>query len=129
MLPSSPYIRPITEFILIAKKDGKRVINGKSDITKEEFLISTTSSWFIPSKSDPSHPAVFPPELPERIIKLYTTVGENVLDPFMGVGNTMLACLKTKRNFFGSEISPNYVSKALEKLNEYYKKSMVKSII
>ena len=37
----------------------------------------------------------------------------------MGVGNTMLACLKTKRNFFGSEISPNYISKALEKLNEF----------
>jgi DNA modification methylase len=102
----------------LPKKDGKRTLKNKSDITKEEFLTATVSSWFIPSKSDPSHPAVFPPELPERIIKLYTTVGENVLDPFMGVGNTMLACLKTKRNFFGSEISPNYISKALEKLDE-----------
>jgi len=119
MSPTSPYIRPITEFILIAKKDGKRTLKNKSDITKEEFLTATVSSWFIPSKSDPLHPAVFPPELPERIIKLYTTVGENVLDPFMGVGNTMLVCLKTKRNFFGSEISPNYISKALEKLDEF----------
>jgi site-specific DNA-methyltransferase (adenine-specific) len=116
MLPVSPYARPISEFILIAKKEGKRVVKNKSDITKEEFLTATTSAWLMPSKSDSSHPAVFPPELPERLIKLYTAVGESVLDPFMGVGNTMLACLKTGRNFFGSEISPNYVSKALEKI-------------
>ena len=119
MSPASPYARPISKFILVAKKNGKRVVKSESDITKEEFLTATTSAWFIPSKSDTSHPAVFPPELPERLIKLYTAVGENVLDPFMGVGNTMLACLKTKRNFFGSEISPNYISRALEKLNEF----------
>ena len=119
MSPTSPYARPISEFVLIAKKDGKRILKNKSDITKEEFLTATMSNWFIPSKSDSSHPAVFPPELPERIIKLYTAVGENVIDPFMGVGNTMVACLKTKRNFFGSEISSNYISKALEKLNEF----------
>ncbi|MBX0312944.1 MAG: site-specific DNA-methyltransferase [Sulfurihydrogenibium sp.] len=117
MSPSAPYIRPITEFILVAKKEGKRIVKNKSDITKQEFLTATTSAWFIPSKSDPLHPAVFPPELPERLIKLYTAVGENVLDPFMGVGNTVLACLKTKRNFFGCDISMNYINNTLRKLN------------
>ncbi len=117
MSPTSPYARPISEFILIAKKEGKRILKNKSDITKQEFLTATTSAWFMPSKSDSSHPAIFPPELPERLIKLYTAVGENVLDPFMGIGNTMLACLKTERNFFGCDISINYVNKALEKLN------------
>ncbi|MBX0313220.1 MAG: site-specific DNA-methyltransferase [Sulfurihydrogenibium sp.] len=119
MSPSAPYVRPISEFVLIAKKEGRRVIKSKGDMTKEEFLTATTSTWFIPSKSDSSHPAVFPPELPERLIKLYTAVEENVLDPFMGVGNTMLACLRTRRNFFGSEISPNYVARALEKLDRF----------
>jgi site-specific DNA-methyltransferase (adenine-specific) len=119
MSPTSPYARPISEFVLIAKKEGKRIVKSKSDITKQEFLTATTSAWFIPSKSDPLHPAIFPPELPERLIKLYTAKGENVLDPFMGIGNTMIACLRTKRNFFGSEISLNYVNKALERLNEF----------
>jgi DNA methylase. len=81
MSPTAPYIRPISEFILVAKKEGKRVIENKSDITKQEFLTATTSAWFIPSKSDPLHPAVFPPELAERLIKLYTAIEENVLDP------------------------------------------------
>jgi site-specific DNA-methyltransferase (adenine-specific) len=118
MFPSAPYIRPISEFILVAKKEGKRVIENKSDITKQEFLTATTSAWFIPSKSDPLHPAVFPPELAERLIKLYTAIEENVLDPFMGVGNTMTVCLKTKRNFFGCDISTNYINKALERIKD-----------
>jgi site-specific DNA-methyltransferase (adenine-specific) len=117
MSPVSPYTRPICEFVLVARREGKRVVKNRVDITREEFLVATTSAWFIPSKSDSFHPAVFPVGLPERLIKLYTAVGENVLDPFMGVGNTMLACLKTGRNFFGSEISSNYVARALEKLD------------
>jgi DNA modification methylase len=78
--------------------------------------------WFIPYKTIQEarpHPTVFPQQLPESCIKLH---GYNektvVLDPFMGVGTTALACLKLGVMFLGFEIDLSYVEIANEKLSQ-----------
>lgn len=60
-----------------------------------------------------NHPATFPFELVERIIKLFSITNDTVLDPFMGTGTTALSCLKLNRSFVGYEINKNYLDKSL----------------
>lgn len=63
----------------------------KSKLTKEEWREYTKTVWHIANTSDPDHPAVFPIEIPRRLIKLFSFHGESVLDPFGGTGTTALA--------------------------------------
>lgn len=73
-------------------------IKEKSLVTKEEWREWTKTVWHIANTSDPDHPAVFPPEIPHRLIRMFSWVGETVLDPFGGVGNTAHAALRVGRN-------------------------------
>mgnify|MGYP001114702931 CR=1 FL=1 len=63
------------------------------------------------------HPAPFPEEIPARIIKLSTFVGDLVLDPFIGSGTTAVVAKKLGRNFIGIDINPKYCEIANERLN------------
>ena len=78
--------------------------------------------WFIPYKTiqeSRPHPTVFPEQLPELCIKLHGFDEQTiVLDPFMGIGTTALACLKLGIRFLGFEIDPSYVEIANEKLSQ-----------
>jgi site-specific DNA-methyltransferase (adenine-specific) len=78
--------------------------------------------WFIPYKTiqeSRPHPTVFPERLPELCIKLHGFNEQTiVLDPFMGIGTTALACLKFGVKFLGFEIDPSYVEIANEKLSQ-----------
>jgi len=67
--------------------------------------------WDIPPESARrvSHPAPFPVELPERLIRLYTYAGDLVLDPFMGSGSTLVAAARLDRRFVGYDLDPSYV--------------------
>ncbi len=73
-------------------------IKQKSIVSKEEWREWTKTVWHIANTTDPDHPAVFPVEIPRRLIKLFSFVGETVLDPFAGVGNTAHAALQLGRN-------------------------------
>jgi DNA modification methylase len=73
-------------------------IKAKSIVSKEEWREWTKTVWHIANTTDPDHPAVFPIEIPRRLIKLFSFVGETVLDPFAGVGNTAHAALELGRN-------------------------------
>ena len=67
------------------------------------------------------HPAPFPEELPNRLIKLFSFTNDIVLDPFMGSGTTAIASIKNNRNFVGYEINEEYINLAnnrIEKLKE-----------
>ena len=64
------------------------------------------------------HPAPFPLELPKRCIKLFSYVGDTILDPFMGSGTTAIACLKTNRNYIGYEINPEFHGIIKERIYE-----------
>jgi site-specific DNA-methyltransferase (adenine-specific) len=70
----------------------------KSKLTKEEWREYTKTVWQIANVSDAQHPAVFPAEIPHRLIKLFSFHGETVLDPFAGTGTTALAALRLGRN-------------------------------
>lgn len=62
------------------------------------------------------HPAPYPVELAERLIRLFSFAGDTVLDPFVGTGTTCIAAMNTGRNSIGVEVDGGYVSLARERL-------------
>lgn len=118
---SNPILRDVHEYILIFSKGNyKRERNKeekelrKDNITKEEFIEWTKSVWTMNTESAKriGHPAPFPEELPNRLIKLFSFTNDIVLDPFMGSGTTAIAAIKNKRNFVGYEINKEYINLA-----------------
>lgn len=82
----------------------------KSRLTKEEWREYTKTVWQIANVSHAEHPAVFPIEIPTRLIKLFSFWGETVLDPFAGVGTTARAALSLGRSAVCVEQNPRYLS-------------------
>lgn len=73
---------------------------------------------FAVSQNKTNHPAVFPLELPLKHILSWTNENDIVLDPFMGSGTTMIACVKTNRHYIGFDISKEYYDIANERIEE-----------
>ncbi len=69
-------------------------------------------------KSRVGHPAPFPIELPKRCIKLFSYVGDTVLDPFLGSGTTLIACHLHNRKGIGVDIDPTYFNLAINRLTK-----------
>lgn len=86
-----------------------------SKLSKDEWREYTMTVWQIANVSDPDHPAVFPIEIPRRLIKLFSFVGEPVLDPFAGTGTTALAALELGRKAICIEQNPAYVDIIIER--------------
>ena len=109
------------EFILIFKKQGKAPVPGTvqknaSAMTKEEWNTYFSSHWTFGGAKQDGHIAVFPEELPHRLIKMFSFIGETVFDPFMGSGTTALAALNLGRNSIGYEINPDFKPYYMEKV-------------
>jgi site-specific DNA-methyltransferase (adenine-specific) len=85
-------------------------IKEKSKLTKEEWKEFTKTVWHIANVSNAEHPAVFPEEIPLRLIKLFTFWGETVLDPFAGSGTTAFTALKYGRRAVCVDQNPQYVN-------------------
>jgi len=118
---TNPTLRDTHEYIMIFSKDTfKRTeLKGRrSTISKEEFLEWTKSVWSFSAESATrvGHPAPFPVELPQRLIKLYTFEREVILDPFIGSGTTAIACLRTDRHFIGYDVEKQYVDTANKRI-------------
>lgn len=118
---SNPILRDVHEYILIFSKgsykrerDKEEKELRKDNITKEEFIEWTKSVWTMNTESAKriGHPAPFPEELPNRLIKLFSFTNDIVLDPFMGSGTTAIAAIKNNRNFVGYEINKEYINLA-----------------
>jgi modification methylase len=120
---ANPVLRDIHEYILVFSKNSfSHARKGKdSTIAKEEFLEWTKSVWTFPAVSAKKigHPAPFPEELPNRLIKLYSFKQDVILDPFLGSGTTSLAAVKNKRNYFGYDTNKDYVKLADKRIAEY----------
>lgn len=117
----SPRLRDVHEYLLVfVKEDFGRPDRGVSDIGRDEFLSSTLSVWEVAPESarKVGHPAPFPVELAERVIRLYSYVGDVVLDPFNGSGTTCVAAVRTGRHYVGYDIEPTYCDLAEERLRE-----------
>jgi len=112
------------EYILMFRKPGgyRHPTQRQRDLSlidKRDF-----SAWFqqvwedVPGNNDRAHPATFPREIARRLIQMYSFVGDTVLDPFWGVGNTTLAAYETNRSSVGIEIEPSYIETAKTRFPE-----------
>jgi DNA modification methylase len=122
----SPRLRDIHEYILVfAKETYSRPDKGESDISRDEFMEATLSVWEIPPESARriGHPAPFPVELAERVIRLYSYKNDVVLDPFNGAGATCVAAKALGRHYVGFDISAEYCQMAEERLDQTSKKA------
>lgn len=129
--PANPVLRDLTERIVIASKgrfDRAEEARARAaarppsadSISPDEFMEATTDVWEILPESARrvGHPAPFPVELPERLIGLYTYPGDLVLDPFMGVGSTAVAAVRTGRHYVGFDTNASYVAAAKQRIAE-----------
>lgn len=103
------------EFIHIFKKPGpsKKVskeIKEASKLSKEEWKDYFAGHWHFGGARQIGHEAMFPDELPKRLIKMFTFIGDTVLDPFLGSGTTVKVALELNRNGVGYEINKNFLS-------------------
>ncbi len=110
------------EFILLFKKLGdapKPTLEQKqkSELTKEEWNKYFSGHWNFGGVRQDEHMAMFPEELPLRLIKMFSFYGETVCDPFLGSGTTSLAAMHVDRNSIGYEINPDYIKLIKNKLS------------
>jgi len=111
--PSSPYIKTGYEYINVYCKGSLKKGGRKEDIdiTEEEFKRWTDGLWVVAPETRMKrygHPAMFPEEIPRRLMKLFTYRSDIILDPFCGVGTTCLVAKKLGRRYIGIDISEKY---------------------
>ena len=111
------------EFILIFKKPGssKKVlteIKENSKLTKEEWKQYFSGHWYFKGARQIEHEAMFPDELPRRLIKMFSFIDDTVLDPFLGSGTTIKAALELGRNGIGYEINKNFLNLIKQKIGK-----------
>lgn len=119
--PRNGILKMDYEFILLFKKLGNAPKptteqKMKSEITKEEWNQYFSSHWNFNGVKQLEHIAMFPEELPKRLIKMFSFAGETVLDPFAGSGTTSLAAMHFDRNSIGYEINKSFEPIIREKL-------------
>ena len=109
------------EFILVFKKLGDAPKPTKeqkelSKMTAEEWNTFFAGHWNFAGARQNNHIAMFPEELPKRLIKMFAFVGDNVLDPFAGSGTSNLAAKNLRRNSVGYEINAEFIPVIKQKL-------------
>jgi len=119
------------EYILFLRKGGQYrkvepVQKALSMLTKDEM-----QAWWRPFWTDvrgastrQGHPATFPPQLAERLIRMFSFAGDTVLDPFAGTCSTAVAALRAGRNSISNEIDPTYVDLGIAKLTDALRRKL-----
>ena len=120
--PSSPsFPRPFEYILVFAKETKKLQYKGKTDLTREEFIDWSLGYWkFAPEKRQKKfgHPAMFPEELPKRLIKMFSWKDALVVDLFNGAGTTCKVAKDLNRNYIGFDISKEYCDISNERLED-----------
>ncbi|WP_424947591.1 DNA methyltransferase [Candidatus Spongiihabitans sp.] len=131
--PRNGIVKIDYESILLFKKTGTperstitKEMKEKSRLTNEEWNTYFSGHWRFAGERQNKHIAMFPIELPNRLIKMFSFVGETVLDPFLGSGTTSLSAAHLQRNSIGYEINPEFRNIIREKLgcNESFLQQM-----
>ncbi len=109
------------EFILMQRKAGgyrkpTEEQRDQSRLSKEEYQEWFQQFWRLTGASTREHPAPFPDELAYRLVRMFSFVGDTVLDPFCGTGTTLLAAANAGRNGIGVELDPAYARMAALRL-------------
>jgi site-specific DNA-methyltransferase (adenine-specific) len=112
--PRNGIVKLDFEYILLFKKQGnapKPTIEQKNNavMTNEEWNTYFNGHWYFTGARQDKHLAMFPEELPHRLIKMFSFPNETVLDPFLGSGTTSLAAKNLGRNSVGYEINPEFI--------------------
>lgn len=122
MSASAPYVIAPVELIVVLFKESwkKERAGAASDIGRREFMEWTNGLWTFNGerRSRVGHPAPFPVELPTRCIKLFSFVGDTVLDPFLGSGTTLAAARRCRRTAIGIEIDKGYCRAARDRIEK-----------
>ena len=110
------------EFILLFKKPGmapvvSKEIKEQSKLTIDEWNQYFAGHWYFPGAKQNKHLAMFPEELPRRLIKMFSFIQDTVLDPFLGSGTTTLAARNLNRNSIGYEINKNFIQIIKQKID------------
>ena len=120
------------EYILFLRKPGNyrkttMLQKALSLLTKEEMQAWFSSFWtdIKGASTRDGHPAPYPPDLAERLIRMFSFAGDTILDPFLGTGSTSIAAVRAGRNSIGNEIEPTYLDIARIRIREEAKKVRV----
>ena len=119
--PRNGIVKLDFEYILLFKKQGNapkptQEQKANSVMTNEEWNTYFNGHWYFNGAKQDKHLAMFPEELPARLIKMFSFSNETVLDPFMGSGTTALVAKKLNRNSIGYEINPEFIPIIKEKI-------------
>jgi len=119
--PRNGIVKLDFEYILLFKKQGNapkptQQQKENSAMTNEEWNTYFNGHWYFNGAKQDKHLAMFPEELPARLIKMFSFPNETVLDPFMGSGTTALVAKKLDRNSIGYEINPEFIPIIKEKI-------------
>jgi DNA modification methylase len=116
------------EFVLMLRKPGGYRSPNLATRVLSVIPEAEHRQWFqqiwtgITGASTKQHPAPFPVEIAERLIRMFSFVGDTVLDPFMGTGTTTVAAAKTGRNSIGVEVDPHYFDLAVGRIDKDLRK-------
>jgi len=113
------------EYVLFLRKGGEyrttpTLQKALSMLTKQEMKGLFRSVWFDPrgASTREGHPAPYPVELAERLIKMFSFAGDTILDPFAGTGSTSQAAIVSGRNSIANEIEAAYIEIALRRITD-----------
>lgn len=133
--PRNGIVKLDFEYILLFKKQGiapKPTKEQKENavLTNEEWNTYFSGHWYFNGAKQDKHLAMFPDELPKRLIKMFSFPNETILDPFMGSGTTAAVAKKLNRNSVGYEINPDFIPIIKEKIGgqDLYDNSIIKEI-
>ena len=119
--PRNGIVKLDFEYILLFKKQGNapkptQWQKENSAMNNEEWNTYFNGHWYFNGAKQDKHLAMFPEELPARLIKMFSFPNETILDPFMGSGTTSLVAKKLNRNSIGYEINPEFIPIIKEKI-------------
>ena len=121
--PRNGIVKLDFEYILLFKKQGATkkptaLQKEQSVITNEEWNTYFAGHWYFSGAKQDKHLAMFPDELPKRLIKMFSFAGETVLDPFAGSGTTGKVARELGRNSVNYEINSDFISTIQSKVGQ-----------